>query len=229
MGTSGPGKVNGGGAEGNINTLMQMGQKLFKQSGPVRKELFAQVLEALKTGGVGAQIPVIQRAVENSRAASGQALQQTSDQLAGANLSGTPYGQSILAQGRIAGNLASANIPTDIAQQFIGMGPGLATTTAQQGLGAVQSATSLNLQRQEFNAEQFASFMKDVKQSVQSLFGAGMGASGSPGGTGFSPQMSSYSADTTYADAPGVSDTSAAWDRVKSAFGSGQSPYTAGY
>lgn len=108
---------------------------LFKTQQPIRRELSAQILEALKTGGVGAQIPIVQRAVEGTKQATSGALRGTEEALAGGNLMNTPFGQQILAQQRQAGAQAASNIPTDIARAFIGGAPEFIGTAGGQAAG----------------------------------------------------------------------------------------------
>jgi hypothetical protein len=186
MGTSGgPGKVD------NLQQIDQLAQiamsflqrskTLFKTAKPLFQESAAQQLEALKTGGVGARIPMIQRAVEASKAATAGALRGTTDELAATGLAGTPFAASTLAGTRMSGEQATSQIPTTIAQHVISSPTsGLdmiraALDFGTAGAGAEHGSAALDLSRQTFNAEQFASFMKDLKQSVQSAAMSGAG------------------------------------------------------
>src|SRR5438876_4705928 len=90
-----------------INKLGAIAETILKQTGPVRKELLGQTLEALKTGGVGARIPIIQRAVEASKQATSSALKETTASGGAAGLAGTPFLQSILAKTRVSGEQAT--------------------------------------------------------------------------------------------------------------------------
>ena len=132
---------------------LRQNKAIFAVQQPVRKELGAQTLEALKTGGVGAKIPLIQRAVEGAQRSNAQALQRTETGLArDSTISGTPFAQSILAQQRQAGAFQASQIPTSIAGQLIntasgGQGGGgfniptpnspTASSGGAQGLGAL--------------------------------------------------------------------------------------------
>jgi hypothetical protein len=111
---------------------------LFNETDPTRKLLGDQFAEALSTGGVGAHIPIINRAVENSRMATSNTLRQLDDSMGRFNLSGTPYGQAIRANTLLGGELATGNIPTDFAKAFISMAPpvgGMFNTTIGAGTG----------------------------------------------------------------------------------------------
>ena|SRR5690242_16523417 len=186
MGTSGgPGKVD------NIDQIDQLAKVaqnflkrskfLFQSAKPLVAESNAQQLEALKTGGVGARIPMIQRAVEASKSATANALSGTSAELATSGVAGTPFAANILAGARMSGEQATSQIPTNIAQNILSSGTtGLDTIRTalgfgQTGVSSLGQSGSLDLNRQEFNAAQFASFMKDLKDSAEKI---GMAAGG---------------------------------------------------
>ena len=114
--------------------------KFAKSFLPAAKTFGAQETEALKTGGVGAQIPIINRAVDASRGAESSANQETQQALARAGLANTSFGASILGNQNMAGRQATAAIPTNIASQFISAVPGTAST----GVGAASAAASAN-------------------------------------------------------------------------------------
>ena len=162
-----------------ITKLGQIAETILKQAGPLRKELLGQTLEALKTGGVGARIPVIQRAVESSKQATSNALRGTTESLGATGLASSPYGQSILANIRTQGGQATSQIPTQIAENFIGAAPGIVASMQGQGLQGLQASGSIELQNRQFAADQFVKLMEDIKSSLQSL-GTYGSSSGSP-------------------------------------------------
>lgn len=100
---------------------------------PAATQLGAQESEALRTGGVNAQIPIINRAVDASRQAGSMTNQQVQESLAKAGLSGSSFGQAIMAQTEQEGNQKTAEIPADIASQFIGIVPGSVSTAVGAG------------------------------------------------------------------------------------------------
>lgn len=110
--------------------------------GGVQNELFRQVAEALRTGGIGAQIPIIQSSVSNANQALSDTLRGTEGSLASSGLTRTPYGQRILAQTRNEGNQAISRIPTDLAQGFAGQAPGLVQGLLPAILGALASTSA---------------------------------------------------------------------------------------
>ena len=120
--------------------LSQLSALMFKESNPARREMFSQLNEALKTGGIGARIPIIQRAVEDVNRSTAGAVRGTQEQLSRAGVTG-PFAAQILAQERMAGSQAAAKIPTDYAQQLIAGGPGLISSGS--GIPGLSTAASL--------------------------------------------------------------------------------------
>lgn len=108
----------------------------------LNNELLGQITEALRTGGIGAQIPIIQQSVSASNQAASDALRQTRDSLAQSGLSRTPYGQSILAGTRMQGAQQTAAIPTQIAQSFIEQAPQFSSSLMGQILNTLQKSTA---------------------------------------------------------------------------------------
>lgn len=113
---------------------------LYKQSNPVRMEVFSQLLEGLRTGGVGAQIPIVQSAVEQSRSATSRAMRDTEASLARSGLAGTPFGEQVLAAARTEGEAATGAIPSSLVREFLSQAPGLITGTGNQVVGGLGSA-----------------------------------------------------------------------------------------
>lgn len=176
MGASGgSGKVD---VPEGVNKLEAITKRLFQESQGVRKESLSQVEEALKTGGVGARIPIIQRAVEAANASSSQAQTGTEESLARVGLTGTPYGQRILAGQKQQGAFAASQIPTDYVQQLIQQAPAIGLNYAQAGIGAANAGARLRIEQEEFNGLQFKAFMQDLKSSLQSTGGSAGGGYG---------------------------------------------------
>lgn len=105
-------------------------------------ELVRQLSEALRTGGVGAQIPIIGQAVSAANQATSSALRDTQGSLASSGLARTPYGQRILADTRLSGAQQAARIPTDIAQSFIAQTPQYSLGLLGTILSSLQKTTS---------------------------------------------------------------------------------------
>lgn len=128
-----------------------------EQSGPARQTFFDQLNEALTTGGVGARLPIIQKSVEASKSATSAARVATTESLAKAGIGGTPFGQQILAGQELQGNLATAQIPTNIIQQLIAQAPGAVLGSAQTLSGGFGQAAQVGAQRAGQDQQLFAS------------------------------------------------------------------------
>lgn len=119
--------------------LVPASQGILSQVGGVAQEFFGQMLEMLQTGGVGAQAPIISRALESSKQATSTAMRQTEEGLAQRGLAGTPFGERILAGQRATGAAETSRVPTDIATAFMSLIPqaiGGAQQTGISGLAA---------------------------------------------------------------------------------------------
>lgn len=122
-------------------------KELREGTKPIRDEVFGQVLEALKTGGIGARLPIIQKSVEASRAATSEALTATKASASGTGLEKSPFLQTLLANTRLAGAASTNAIPQNIAKEFIDIAPSLATGSAAQILTGLTGAGQLGNQR----------------------------------------------------------------------------------
>lgn len=116
-------KGGGGGSGGDSNQLAGIIKDLSGETKPIRDVLSSQFLEALQTGGIGARIPIIGAAQDQSRAGTARALTGTQDQLTRMGLGRTPFAANTLAQTRMQGDMATSMIPSQIAQGFIGSAP----------------------------------------------------------------------------------------------------------
>ena len=126
---------------------------------PAAKQFGAQQSEALRTGGVNAQIPSINRAVDASRQAGSSSNQETQAALARAGLSGTSFGANVAATNQQAGAAETAAIPSSVAGQFISSVPGTAAT----GVGAAQGAAASSYTGK---ATSTGSFMDQLQQGM---------------------------------------------------------------
>lgn len=150
--------------------------KFAKAFLPAAKTFGQQETEALKTGGVNAQIPIINRAVDASRGAESEANTQTQEALARAGLANTSFGQRILGDQEMAGAQKTAEIPANIASQFISAVPG----TSGTGVGAASAAAGADR-----TFTQTPSFWDLFTQGLQA--GGGYGQEFGAAGAGASP------------------------------------------
>ncbi len=126
------------------SALWSLGSQLFREANPTLKLLFGQMQEALKTGGVGAQIPIIQQAVASARSAQAGALGSAKDAMARLGLGSSPLANSQLASANMNIEQGIAGIPTSMAQQMIGQAGSLASGVTGMGLGTAGTAAGLD-------------------------------------------------------------------------------------
>lgn len=118
-------------------TLAELSKALFTESDPTRRALLGQTTEALRTGGIAAQIPMIQRMVEGTKAQSASALAGTDESLRSAGLKGTPYGQQILAKTREQGAFATGQAESEFTRWLTQLGVSGAVAGGGQGLAGL--------------------------------------------------------------------------------------------
>lgn len=117
--------------------MRQIITDFWQETGALRKTLQNQMLEALQTGGVGAQAPIIGRAEEAQRMQTSAALRGIDQQLAQQGLAGTPFGERIRAEELSRGRTTLAGIGPQYAAQFIGQVPGYTQAGAQSIMGSL--------------------------------------------------------------------------------------------
>ena len=125
------------------DTQSEISQDLYKTAKPLTSELFGQMLEGLRTGGIQARIPIIQSAVDSQKRATSDALRSLDESLGQSGLAGTPYGARVRSEASIEGASKEAAIPTNSVLDFLKGAIGLATgtnTTAETGLSSVTAS-----------------------------------------------------------------------------------------
>lgn len=94
---------------------------------PVLQSVSQQVQEALTTGGVGARLPIVQRGIEATNAATSQATNQAQENFARAGMNAQdPFALETLGNIGLKGELEAAGIPTAVAQTLIELAPNFA-------------------------------------------------------------------------------------------------------
>lgn len=119
-----------------------MATTLFGASEPTARSVIDQLGELLRTGGVGAQIPIIQRSVEATKQATSQALASTDDSLRAAGLAGTPWGQNIKAQAQQQGAFNVAQVPTNLALAMEKMALPVLSDTQRNAMAGAMGVSS---------------------------------------------------------------------------------------
>jgi hypothetical protein len=170
--------MGGGGSKGGSSSsdtaatkaLADISKQVWNESKPGFQELMSQGMEAWKTGGTSASIPMVQRAVESSKVAGSEAMKQAESGLASSGLSGTPYGESILAQTGLSSELAANNAGMDIGKYIMSMLPGLVTGGQSNAFSGLSNTA--NAQAAIKNANTAAATSKG--NSMMSFLSAGL-------------------------------------------------------
>lgn len=142
------------GGQGASRALEQVSQETFELAKPTLQETFAQGLEALQTGGVGAQIPIIQRSVEAARAALSGTQRSLEEGFATVGISGQdPFAQGVLAETQQRGEFDISQIPTQGAQQAAGVAQQIAQGFPSVAVSGLGTAAGVRAQRQQNELE----------------------------------------------------------------------------
>ncbi|HXU80084.1 MAG TPA: hypothetical protein VN914_01720 [Polyangia bacterium] len=170
--------------------LLSVASQLINESAPLRKEVLGQTLESMQTGGIGAQLPIVQKGIEASRAATASTLSGLDESLARSGLGRSSAAIANRANTTLTGELATQAIPQDVASQFIAIAPSLTMGFTGQGMQGLTGATGAANQRMGISAQrdiakgnQQAEIMKSLMSSAamaaagcwvaEALFGAG--------------------------------------------------------
>lgn len=157
------------------------------QSRPVREEVYSQIGEALRTGGIGARIPIIQKSVEASKSATSRAMTGLDEAFAkaGPTFANSPYAQRIKGQTALAGAQSTEAIGPSIAKEFIDIAPSVALGSSSQIFGGLGQASSLGLQGaiagQSLNAQRDIAKGNQMAQIYTALIQGASGAGNSAG------------------------------------------------
>ena len=174
--TSGTGKgttARERGAEGQLVSILQ---NVEQQTAPVRTELGQQIQEALTTGGVGAQIPIISAAQQQSRQATSSAIRGLTEDVARSGLARTPFAARALGETRLAGEQATGLIPSQIASQFIGMAPSFAFAGLGPEVSGYSTLAGLGAQRDIAKGQNPARLLGGLTSMGGQAGGAALGA-----------------------------------------------------
>lgn len=121
---------------------------LLGETKNLRGEYNEQLMEALTTGGVGARIPIISKAMEASKRATSKAMTGAGEDMARKGLSGSPFGEAILSNISREGAYATSQIGPQYAQQMISGIPGYVGGMAQTAVGGMGQASGSAAQAQ---------------------------------------------------------------------------------
>lgn len=135
----------GGGSSRSYNMPAPETRKVIGESWKIAKPAVQlvtnQAIEALTTGGIGARMPIINKAVESTRSATSKALTSITEGLARTKQLKTPFGQRTLAENVLSGELTSARLPSEMTMNFLQQIIGFLTGSQQV------AGTPLNLSK----------------------------------------------------------------------------------
>jgi hypothetical protein len=104
----------GGGKGGMNQDLADMSSAAFKMGKPAMQAALDTFMEALQTGGVESRTPKISQAVERTGQMQSQAQASMAEDMARSGVSGTPFGQQIMASMQQQGAQQLAYLPTQM-------------------------------------------------------------------------------------------------------------------
>lgn len=170
MGTTGKGgRVPKSSAE---EGLLSAASQMLNEASPVRKEVLGQALESLQTGGIGARLPIAQKGIEASRAATSSAMSQLDSSLAQQGMGRSSFGNQLRASTLLQGELETQAVPQNIAQQFIAAAPTMALGFGGQGLQGISGATSAANTRKGIEAQRDIAKGNQQTQIMTSMMSA---------------------------------------------------------
>ncbi len=147
----------------------------FTKAGlPIFQQLSSQIGEALRTGGVNANIPIINRSVDAAREGASTSMESTRQALARAGLGDSSFAQRILSEQGTSSGESISQIPTNAAASLIGAAPGVGSTAVSAG--GIAAGADYSSQGQTTSTPSFWSQFLQGLQSTGQAFGAYYGA-----------------------------------------------------
>ena len=155
------------GGKGAGKKLEGMASQMFSETGALRGDVIGMFEEIMRTGGAQTISPIVGRAVESSRRAGSQAMAGTEANLLRQGMGAdSPFFQQILANVGRESELATSQIPTDFAQQFLSMIPGFTQGAAQMGMQGMGAAGQTQAAGKSATMQAISSFMPDVSYAI---------------------------------------------------------------
>lgn len=124
--------------------LEGIGSQMWRTAKPVYQTYASQAEEALRTGGVNAQIPSVSRAVGAAREQQSQSTTDLRQRLAQSGLAGTSFAQALLQEDASQGGQAVANIPAEATSAFVGQAVPQVLGMGRAGVGAIGQAAGID-------------------------------------------------------------------------------------
>lgn len=144
---------------------------ILRQAAPSRKLMLSQLTEALATGGVGARIPIIQRAIEAQYQAAGRENQTLKENIARSGQSGTVFANQAQAQQNVAASSRLADVGPSIARAMVEGAPQTIASQQNPAIEGLGQASNIRSQLNIQEAEAFIKLMRDIKSSAEGAYG----------------------------------------------------------
>ena len=141
------GKGGGGGETSLTRELAGASREQRTAFAPLQGMLLKQGGTGLRTGGIGARIPDIQRAVEAARMSQAQGLRTLDTQLAQGGLAGTPFGAAARGEAGRQAEFVTSQVGPQLIQERINQALSLIGAQGGQGLAGLGQAASLSSQQ----------------------------------------------------------------------------------
>ena len=113
--------------------LARYGVQDLKAAEPVTQQLLGQEGEALRTGGITNQIPIINRQVDAARQAASSSAQNTQQMLSQYGLANSAFGARIMAEQNAQANQDVANVPSNTIEGILSQAPSVAANATAAG------------------------------------------------------------------------------------------------
>ncbi len=156
--------------------LAKFGVQNLKAAEPVTQQLLSQEGEALRTGGVTNQIPLINRGVDAARQAGSQSNQSAQQLISQYGLSGSAFGARLMAEQNQQNNQNVANVPAEVTQSILSQAPAVSANAGALGAGLLGTAGGLDTTTKSRQS----GYNFDASASLSDLLALGKASGGGP-------------------------------------------------
>lgn len=179
--------MSGGKSSSNSSTsspyaamLARYGVQSLKGAEPVMQQLLGQEGEALRTGGITNQIPIINRQVDAARQAAASSGQNTQEMLSKHGLANSAFGARIMAEQNAQSAQNVADVPANTIEGILSQAPQVAESAMGEGAGLLGTAGGLT---RDIKSSGSSSNWGLSGDDIASLISASGGFSGGGGGS----------------------------------------------
>lgn len=135
-----------GGSKASGKALALQSREIMSETRGSRNAYFQQLQDAIKTGGRGGTIPILNTALAGSDYGKATTLKDTGDALQRAGLAGSDFANPIMRATEISGGETTGATRDAFIRQLLGQAPSAALGAAQQGTEGLQQSATRNAQ-----------------------------------------------------------------------------------